>query len=540
MSSLSPLLFFGAVSLASAAPALLITDERLHPLRAELFGQFLERPSWSGERGPEAVCDEQGRLPPAVETALAALRAPVVRFPFGTDGDYLDWQDLIDLPHRASRPPSTGHKGGTITNRFGYAEYFKLATRLGWRTVLVANLRDALYRKKPLPEAAAHAAALLRYGLDHAAPGAIAAFQIGNEGWFYWPPPPEQRAALGLADEAACAAWLRECLLAYAEAARAVDPSIPLICDAPRPLDGGGLENNAASVWRAAVDDDSVRARYAMLASHSYSPMGLWTVERGGAKTDASALSPDEIWLAAVSALGRFDAQGQAVADHAAYEEIAALGYDTAVTEWNWNVWDWAKRFPHAGFGDGVPAALNAASFLHGLMRHPRVSLATQSVMLGTAWGITGVRVSADGSVAYLPQAEAVRLHAEHRGAYVVKSRLDGAEDLGAAPRLASWWPPVERVARLDAIVSADARAWYVHLVHRHRVEPIALRIETPAPAGAATLHLLTGAPEATTTRPGGFARSAHPVPPSNDGALQTTLPPASVAVLVIPRVRAE
>lgn len=524
---------------ASVSPVLTIHDRTLHPLPREVFGQFLERPSWGGEYGPEGVADASGRLPEAVDFALAGLHAPIVRFPVGTDGDYIDWQDMIDLPGRPARPVTRGHKGDEVANRFGLPEYFALAARQRWKTILVSNLRDALYQKKPLAEAAAHSAALLRYGLDHAAPGSLAAFQIGNEGWFFWPPAnPEERADLGIHDLDTASLRLREALVAYADAARAVSPDIPLICDAPRPLDGGGLENDAATVWRAAVDHPDVRSRYAMLASHSYAPMGLWSVVRAGEKVPHAALSPDEIWLAAVACLGRHDTAGQNLADHAAYDEIAALGYRVAVTEWNWNGWDWAKRFPHAGFGDGLPAALGAAGFLHGLMRHPHVALATQSMMLGTTWGITGVRVAKDGSVGYLPQAEAVRLHAAHHGDRVVASTLDGVPDLGPAPALTSWWPPVAHVARLDAVVTADARAWYVHLAHRHRTEPVTLTVRLPASAaasGSATLHQLSGTPEASTTRAGGFTRQTR-YPTWAENTLPLTLPPATVSVLVISR----
>lgn len=155
-----------AVGSSGLAATLEISDEVSHALSSDVFGQFLERPSWGGERGPEGVCDDQGKLSPEIEKYLADLRAPVVRFPFGTDGDYVDWQDLIDLPGRAERPSTTGHTGEKVTNRLGLREYFELARRMGWRTILVTNLRDALYRKKPLADAAAHATALVEYARD--------------------------------------------------------------------------------------------------------------------------------------------------------------------------------------------------------------------------------------------------------------------------------------------------------------------------------------------------------------------------------------
>lgn len=522
-------------STSAATPSLVISDKPSHALAAEVFGQFLERPSWNGEFGPEAVCDADGKLPAPVVEALREMHAPVVRFPFGTAGDYIDWQDMIDLPGRSSRPESTDHLGNKVGNRFGFPEFFDLAGRAGWRIILVANLRDALYGKKTPAEAAAHAAALLQYALELTAPGSIAAFQVGNEGWFYWPPRPEDREPTGVTSTEVAVARLRECLVAYADAARAVDPAIPLICDAPRPDDGGGLENNAGRVWRMAVDHPDIRSRYALLAAHAYAPMGFWTVTRGGEKLRPEDLTQDEVWAGMVATPGRFDDAGQSIADATGYDDIAALGYRAAVTEWNWNGWDSASKFPQAEFLDGVPAALGAAGFLHGLMRHPHVALATQSMLLGTKWGITSVRVLPDGTVRHNPQAEPVRLYAEHHGSHVLECEL---KDVPVIPRpvsFAAWWPQVDRIALIDAVVTADRDRILVHLINRHRTEHLPLGIQLPPnaePVSPAQWIVLTGDSAAlTTTGSGRMQRSVHEVPISGN-SLSLSLPPASVSVL--------
>lgn len=524
--------------LATASTRLIIEDSPSHPLPREIFGQFLERPSWHGESGPEAVCDDQGRLPEAVESALAAMQAPLVRFPFGTAGDYIDWQDLIDLPGRETRPLSTDHFGNQIANRFGYPEYFDLAKRMGWKTLLVANLRDPLYGKRPVDEAAKHAAALLRYGLDHAAPGSIAAFQVGNEGWFFWPPKPEERAALGVADLEFASLRLREVLIAYADAARKVSADIPLICDAPRPDDSGGLENDAGKVWRMAVDHPEIRSRYQLLAAHAYAPMGLWTATLDGAAVDKKALTEDEIWFGLQATLGRFDASGQNLADATAYGEIENLGFKAAVTEWNWSAWDLSKNFPQAGFRDGVPAALGSAGFLHGLMRHNKVALATQSMMLGTSWGITSVRVLPDGTVIHGPQAEPVRLYAENHGERVLPSHLEDARSVSKPVALASWWPQADRLALIDAVVTATDDRVYLHLINRSRTEKLPLDVTLPRGRTASShshLTSLTGdTATLTTTGEGRMVRTTCEIPTSGSN-LTVTLPPASISVFEIP-----
>jgi alpha-L-arabinofuranosidase len=520
-----------------------LSDRTTKPLPRDVFGQFLERPSWGAkgheEFGPEAVCDEQGRLPAKVEEHLAGLHTSLVRFPVGTDGDYIDWQDMVDLPGRSARPVTVGHLKNKVTNRFGFPEYFDLARRMEWRTILVANLRDAVYKKKPLPEAAAHAAALLRYGLEHAPKNSIAAFQIGNEGWFFWPPKPEEREKLGMKSDEDCSRWLRECLVAYADAARTVAPSLPLICDAPRPDDGGGLENSAGVVWRTAVNHPDIRSRYQMLAAHAYAPMGLWGATRDGQKVDMAKLSEDEVWNGLVVALGRYDEQGQCVADSVAYQDIADMGFQTAVTEWNSSVWDFKKKFPQVTFQEGVPSALGTAGFLHGLMRHPNVALATQSMMLGTQWGIASVRVKPDGSVLYGVQGEVTRLYAEHHGDAVLEVAWAGMPSVEKPVALASWWPQVKKMALLDVVATAQPKAVYAHIVNRSRTEaqPVTLCLPDNIPAeGKGVCHTLTGdIAQVTTSGQGKMERGSRPVS-WGQRRLQITLPPASVSVVVLPR----
>ena len=139
-----------AVGSSGLAATLGISDEVSHALSSDVFGQFLERPSWGGERGPEGVCDDQGKLSPEIEKYLADLRAPVVRFPFGTDGDYVDWQDLIDLPGRAERPaPQRTSMGILLASHAGahacVAEPYPLLItpgRLGEPCLTMLNVAD--------------------------------------------------------------------------------------------------------------------------------------------------------------------------------------------------------------------------------------------------------------------------------------------------------------------------------------------------------------------------------------------------------------
>lgn len=514
---------------SATAATLEITNEVAHPLPERMFGQFLERPSWGGETGPEGVVAEDGRLPATVVEALAGLHATVVRFPFGTDGDYVDWRDMADLPERSARPVTVGNRGNEVSNRFGFPEYFDLAGKMGWSTILVTNLRDALYGKKPVADAAAHAAALLRYARGLPAGNRIIAMQVGNEAWAFWPPRKKFAEQFGELTTTEMADRLRAALVAYADAIHAVDPEMKLIADCPKLDDGGGLADGSGVVWREAIDHDDIRSRYAWLAAHAYSPLQYNIVARGDEKLDPKKLSDDEIWYGLVATPGRFDAAGEAVADRATYVANLAMGFRTAETEWNWNEIDFRKKFPESRIDLRAPAALGAAQFLQGLMRSPDVELATQSMMLGTAWGIASVRVGEDGDVRYQPQGEAFRLHAEFHGDRVMVSRTADVATVDSPVRFAPWWPQVGKLAMLDAVVTADDAAWYVHWIHRERAESAELTIQLPTDAraaGTAVDHRLAGEAMARTKREIAW----------DDHRLQVSLPPASLGVFVIPR----
>jgi hypothetical protein len=152
--------------------------------------------------------------------------------------------------------------------------------------------------------------------------------------------------------------------------------------------------------------------------------------------------------------------------------------------------------------------------------------------------GVSIVNLS-DGVQRHAPARREGRLHAAHHGNHVVASTLTDVPDLGPAPRLTTWWPAADHVAQIDAVVTTDARAWYVHLLHRHRTEAATLTLRLPASApatGAATLHLLSGESTSTTHQSGGFTRTERAAPYEH-ATLTLTLPPAAIAVLLIPRL---
>ena len=81
-----------------------IKNSVLNKVDDRLFSSFLERPSWHGEIGIEAgTINGTHNLQPKLVEKLRELRAPILRFPGGTDIDYIDWTDMIDnVPGRTN------------------------------------------------------------------------------------------------------------------------------------------------------------------------------------------------------------------------------------------------------------------------------------------------------------------------------------------------------------------------------------------------------------------------------------------------------
>ncbi len=518
------------LSLAEDGAVLHVEDRVAARVAPEIFGQFLERPSWGGEFGPEGLVDEKGRLPTEVGRMLRELSPPVLRFPGGTDVDHMDWTDLIDhAPGReaAKRPVSIGKNGNEVTNRFGLDEFFTLAGELGSQVVLVGNLRQALYRERPLEEAARHEAGLLAYA--NARPGAILPagmpdwgavrarngraepagvryFMVGNETYFFWPPKnAEARAKLGLADDEAAWEWFRECLLAYGRALKAVDPSVELIIDGFH--DAHNPANDIPNAARRKLYlDPEIRALYSHLGAHHYAPMGFSGTRLQGQSTPSAELSEEQVWYGLVAAPGLYDDRGQNIGFGGYYKEMAEAGYRVAVTEWNFNAWNTGRVMAGRSFGIEVPARLATAGFLHGILRQAGVvSLATQSMLLGTSWDITAIRADPAGKEPpyWFPQGQVSRFYRHLTGNELLVSRLERSPSVAHPPQFTPWWPQLESLALLDALVTRSATATYVHVINRSLTDDVPLTLLLPPQVAGATWkhHVLQSDPRAPFAR---------------------------------------
>ena len=526
-----------------------VRNEVLHRIDPRLFGQFMERPSW-GEIGPEgALVPGTNDLQPAVLKLLRQMEVPILRFPGGTDVDFLDWRDMVsNVPGRgADRPVSTGHKGHQVTNRFGYDEFLRFRADAGAEAILVVNLRDALLKKKPLAEEALHVAGLVAYcnaplgaklpeGMPdwpavrarngHPKPYGVKYWQMGNETWAFLrdlgtrvPSNPEEHHA--------------ECILALARAMLAVDPGIRFI------LDGAGGTYKSAEIVRRRLGK-----KVSHLVFHIYTPWSMDKVTRQGAEVPPETLTPADIWNAWV-ATPDFDENGLAVVRNPLLAEARKGGFKLAVTEWNWNG-RWAGDVrAKAALNSSYAKGVGAAGFLHALMRAADViEIGCQSMLVGNSWGIHAVWADRQASEPprYMPTGQATLLYSLHHGRDLLAMDSSGVPTY-AQPFRMGGLQPRRKVACLDALATAGPKAVFFHAINRDFEKPLAVRVDltalAPLAAGARHYMLrgrLTDRPAAG--EPAQIAEIAESPVPFDGKVLTLTLPPRTVSCVEVPRGR--
>lgn len=458
-----------------------VRDEALHSIDPRLFGQFMERPSW-GEIGPEgALLPGTNKLQPEVYELLQRMKVPVMRFPGGTDVDFMDWRDMVsNVPDRGrERPVSIGHRGDEVTNNFGYDEFLRLGEQLNSEPILVVNFRDALLGVRPLPEAVLQAAGLVAYcnaGVDsklptgmpdwpsvraangHPEPYGVKYWQIGNETWAFFkklrelhPEDAEQHYA--------------DCIAAFARAMLAIDSNIEFI------IDGHGQTQKTAQLARKELDE---KIRYTVF--HIYKPWAIREVERDGTPIEIGTLNEPDIWNAWV-ATPNFNEDGLAVLSHPLLAEARREGFKLAVTEWNWNGW-WAVQ--PAPLTSSFAKGVGAAGFLHGLMRSADViEIGCQSMLVGNSWGIHAIWADREGKIPprYMPTGQVTMLYSQHHGSKLLNVEASDIPTY-AQPFRMSGIEPREKVAYLDALATAGEDTVFFHVINRHFDKPIEITID--------------------------------------------------------------
>lgn len=258
-------------------------------------------------------------------------------------------------------------------------------------------------------------------------------------------------------------------------------------------------------------------------------------ITRTGQPVRLAEVAPRDLWQALVAMPGAFSPAGENIAFGHRIDEAAELGYAVCCTEWNWNGWG----------GKGVPvdirhaAALGAAGFLHGLIRDgDRISMATQSMLVGSVWGVTAIRVDPTGRVAprLFPTGLVTALYARYHGSRRYPLRHEPLPTYDQPYRF-PWGDdtPGPTVAFLDAVATGDDRTLYLHLINRDFDEPRRVTVDVSAFHQAETpavQHLLLGgnAPDGSTV-----GLHLEDVELTNEGgAISVDLPARSVSVVEI------
>ncbi len=524
-----------------------IKREVLHKIDPRIFGQFMERPSW-GEIGVEgARIPGTRKLQPRVLKLLEEMEIPVIRFPGGTDVDFLDWRDMVDnVPGRtAQRPVSTGHRGHKVTNNFGYDEFLQFCEDVGAEAILVVNFRDALLRKKPLKEAAMHAAALVAYcnapvgaklpeGMydwpslraknGRARPYKVKYFQIGNETWAFI------RQLRQILPDTAPQFYV-QCLAAYIETMRSVDPSIEIIVD--------GHDGNMSGIVVEAHKQLGDKIKY--FATHFYTPWAITKVMKNGKEAPVQEISVDDIWHAWV-AVTWFDESGQSIINHPGINTARRHGYKVAVTEWNWNGW-WRNNGLGPALNSSFGKGLGAAGYLHAFMRAADViELGCQSMLVGNSWGITSIRANAEAKVPpfYMPTGQVTTFYSKHHGEQLL-ALVSRNVPTYKQPFQMGGIRPKEKVAYIDALATAGQRRIYFHAINRSFEKSIDVTVDVSAFGhleGRAVYYVLEGrlndAPEPDEPRQ--IGRITQRDISFEGGKLTVTLPHRSVSCIEFTR----
>jgi alpha-N-arabinofuranosidase len=549
--------FFGVVCCGLVAVAgaptggaeeirLTVANQTVHRIDRRMFGQFLERPSW-GEIGVEgARVPGTNRLQPKVRELLEAMKLPVVRFPGGTDVDYMDWRDMVsNVPGRApERPVSTGHLGHKVTNHFGYDEFLQFCEQTGAEAIVVVNFRDGLLQKKPLKEAAAQVAALVAYcnapvgaklpegmfdwpGLraknGRAKPYGARYFQIGNETWAFL------NEARKLAPES-LASYYVSCLEAYIDAMKAVDPKIEIIVDGH----DGSLDGVVPLAW------ERLRGRIDYFATHFYRPWGMREVFRDERKVEVGDLSAEDIWYA-WTAITEFDDQGQSVCRLSGLEAARRAGYRVAITEWNWNG-QW--RAGPSPLNSRWAKGLGAAGFIHAMMRSGDViDIGCQSMLVGMGWGISAVFADPAGvqDPVYLPTGQLTAFYSKHHGDRLVQVDMSGVPTYEQPYRMGGIGPR-KKVAAIDVVATADSTAVYVHAINRRFDKAMEVTVGLSGfEAGDRAVHHLVQGRLNDTPKAGEPAQIGYESTRTITGSvksLKVTLPERSVSCVELPLAR--
>ncbi|TET35088.1 MAG: hypothetical protein E3J72_13315 [Planctomycetota bacterium] len=529
-----------------------VENNELHDIDDRIFGHFLERPSWGGEIGVEAgLTPGTHELQPEVLKRLHEMRIPILRFPGGTDVDYMDWRDMIDnVPGRGKeRPKSKGIRGNEVTNNFGYDEFLRLCKDLKTEPIVVVNFGDALLKKKTLKDAAMHAASLVAYcnspqgaklpeGMvdwpsirainGNKKPYGVKYFQIGNETWGilrHLKQNKEWQNKHGVTD---FDKFYVECLEAYVNAVHEIDPGISIIVD-------------VVSVENVKLVREKLGDKVEFLVKHFYIPWSIKEVKKDDKPFPLEDLTAEDVWKAWVAIPNKGNDKGESVIPGLT-ELGKKSGYRLAVTEWNWNGW-WRLKGAKPPLDSSFAKGIGAAGFLHAFMRAgDAVKIACQSMTVGRSWGITCIHVDSEYKTPafFMPTGQVTMFYSKYHGNKMLSMNSENVPTYEQPFRMGSVRPR-KKVACIDALATADDKAIYFHAINRNFSKPMEILVDLskfPDLPKKAVHHIFTGRlndkPEEGQSREAG--RFAEKEVAFDGKLLVITLPESSISCIIIPR----
>jgi len=541
-----------------------VLDENVRRIQDTLFGHFLCR-GCDSDPGPELLMEPGTRhLQPAIEKMLLDMHVPLMRFPGGTNVDYMDWQDLIsNAPGRSPERPYAWqiHSRSTkVPNNFGFDEYFLLRDKLKCQTLLVVNFLDGLSKKVPLEQAALNSAGLVAYvnapqgaslpaGMPdwpairakngHPEPYHIEYIQLGNElfmgGIFN-----KAIAAAGTKDPAELSKWYITCLHAYIEKIHQIDPDIKIIIDGRLGL---GLE-------KYVLADPYIRQHIKCVTFHM-GGMRIEDIWRDGRRITVKDLSPQELWNAWVTLQCAYNADGEAYGfgsdSEAEIKHALSLGYHIACTEWAWLVFGIYGTEPikdSLPFGRKAVSMLGTAGFYHGLIRRGDVvDLTCLSILMGQSWPICSVMGFPDGKTEpyYTSQGAVVKFYGQYRGPWLMKSTIEGSPTFTQPLIVGYDTHGIPKVMMIDALATGSKDKLFVHVINRAKNDDIPFSVDLNAfhiNSGNAKWHLIS-------TRLNDKPQEGQPIKVYNleereaaikQGSITVVLPAHSISILEISR----
>jgi len=202
---------------------------------------------------------------------------------------------------------------------------------------------------------------------------------------------------------------------------------------------------------------------------HSYMPweMNKNNIEKSGQKTSLSQLSQEEAWNAMVSIPNSVNEKNMSFIHHPLLKMARNNDLNVAVTEWNWNGW-WSPK-SKAPLESFYAHGVGVAGYLHAFIRSAdRIDIACQSMLIGSSWGITGIRVDKDGEKPpyYHPTGQMTSFYGKHHGDFLLKSETTNVPVYGQPLKLAGIQPK-NKVASVDIVATGSDNNVSVFFINR-------------------------------------------------------------------------